>query len=386
MENILNKIKLSQCTGCGLCEFVCPKKCISVAENSQGFFKVSINADQCVNCGICSTVCHNTKTIEPKEFKLYGGRAKDIDTVENSRSGGLFYLLSKKIIKEGGVAVGAAFVDGFEVKHIAVDNVEDLWKFQGSKYVQSDFKDVFRIVKEANKIGRKVIVGATGCQIAALKSFIDYLKLDKSKIVLVDIVCHGTPSRTIFRHYLNQYSKYGILAFDFRDKSFGWESHKESCYTKLKGRIVSTEYTNAFYSHLILSDNCFNCRYKNTSRVGDISLADFWGLKQQYPDLYDKKGNSLFFINTNDGLDAFNLMKDEFNYFEVNQKEDYWLQPPLIGNWDKPNNYDKFWKDYEKHSYKYLKKKYFVKKPNLFERCINFAKRCLRKIKRMIIK
>lgn len=384
MENILNKIEISKCTGCGLCEFVCPKHCISVKENEKGFFKAYINENECLKCGLCSKLCHTQTSIKNNDFELYGGRSNDDFVLKQSRSGGLFYVLAKKIIEMGGVVIGAAFDNNFEVKHIKIDKVEDLHKIQGSKYVQSDFRDVFRIVKECNEKKQTVIVGGTGCQIASLKNFVDFYKLDASKILLVDIVCHGTPSRSIFRRYLDQYKKYGIIGFEFRDKSFKWSSHIETCYTISKGRIESREYTDAFYSHLILSDNCFVCRYKSINRVGDISLADFWGLQQKNKNLFNELGNALFFINSKQGRYFFSLIKDDFCYFEVNQQENYWQQPPLKGNWEKPGNYDKFWNDFHRKKYSQLRKKYFVKKPLIIVRLYHFVKKILVKIKKKI--
>ena len=365
LMNVLEIIKISQCTGCGVCEILCPKKCIIIKENNCGFLKININAQICINCGVCIKGCHLLKKSEMHDFSLYGGRAKDIDILENSRSGGLFYLLAKNTIEKGGIAIGASFDKNFEVGHVVIDDITNLWKLQGSKYVQSTFKNVFKLILE-NK-NRPIVIGATSCQIASILSFIEYKKIKRDNIILVDIVCYGTPSKKILRDYLKQYKK--ITKFDFRDKSFGWEPQIESIYTQ-KGKIVSKEYANMFISRLILTDNCFECKYRNIYRVGDISLADFWGLKEKDISLYSPKGNSLFFINNNNGLNAFNEIKSQIDYFEVNKTDNYWKQPALKANTDIPNNYIKFWKQYRRYGLRRVYKKYFSKKNSILKKII----------------
>lgn len=51
------------------------------------------------------------------------------------------------------------------------------------------------------------------------------------KLYLIDLVCHGVASPYMWRDYLRylegKYKK-RIISVNFRDKSFGWHSHRES--------------------------------------------------------------------------------------------------------------------------------------------------------------
>ena len=145
MNNLFDIIKKNDCTGCGLCEYVCPAKAIQVEENKKGFLKIDIDEKKCINCGLCKKVCHLSSERKPNHFSLYGGRSKNNHVLKTSRSGGIFYHLSKYVLDKGGLVFGAAFDDNLEVKHICIDTINDIYKLQGSKYVQSTFKEVFSI-------------------------------------------------------------------------------------------------------------------------------------------------------------------------------------------------------------------------------------------------
>lgn len=49
-------LKMS-CCGCSACLQKCPKKCIEMHEDAEGFLYPEINDDFCIDCGICYNVC-----------------------------------------------------------------------------------------------------------------------------------------------------------------------------------------------------------------------------------------------------------------------------------------------------------------------------------------
>lgn len=128
------------CTGCGACHGHCPKKCIEMKEDYEGFRQPTIDMDKCINCNMCSKICPinnefpNTNETRPEMQATW---SKDSDVVESSATGGLFYELAKQVVEEGGVAVGAIYDDELQVTHTFAETVEELTKLQGSKYVQS---------------------------------------------------------------------------------------------------------------------------------------------------------------------------------------------------------------------------------------------------------
>ena len=50
-----------QCTGCGLCEVVCPKNTLKIKKSSEGFYKSFQVNDNCNECGLCERICPFTK-------------------------------------------------------------------------------------------------------------------------------------------------------------------------------------------------------------------------------------------------------------------------------------------------------------------------------------
>ena len=67
--------------------------------------------------------------------------SKDINNIERSSSGGVFYEVASKIIYMGGVVYGAAFKDSKRVEHIRVDTIDDIELLRKSKYLMSKVND-----------------------------------------------------------------------------------------------------------------------------------------------------------------------------------------------------------------------------------------------------
>ena len=64
-----------------------------------------------------------------------------------------------------------------------------------------------------------------------------------------------------------------------------------------------------FLKCLIFRENCYSCSYAQNSRVSDLTLCDFWGLR---PDAgFDfGKGVSAVLVNTGRGDELFEKLKD----------------------------------------------------------------------------
>lgn len=195
-ERVYDNKPQSLCYGCKACEQVCPCKAIEMRDDSEGFRYPKINTDLCVDCGMCQKSCP-TQDLNIEKFlhktpeRVDAAWNKNLDERLKSTSGGLFYLLAERWIREGGVVFGAGYDGHLKVEHRSVETIEDLKALRGSKYVQSDVGNTFALAKEFLKQGRKVLYSGTPCQIAGLKSF---LGKDPDNLQTIDLVCHGTPS------------------------------------------------------------------------------------------------------------------------------------------------------------------------------------------------
>jgi len=238
-------------------------------------------------------------------------QSKNNDLISKSSSGGMFAELAKYVLSRNGVVFGCAMErveDGFDVKHIYIEKEDDLYKLQGSKYVQSNLGNTIKQAKDFLEQGRLVLFSGTPCQITGLKA---YLKHDCENLLTVDLSCTGTPSLKIFNSYiefLEKKYKQKIINFEFRNKmKMGW-----SCGNALitfadgKQKIIyngTSAYLNLFINKKIQSFVCQTCKYSGLIRVSDITIADAWGIDIEYPNLLKTKfkkdkGISLILINS----------------------------------------------------------------------------------------
>lgn len=106
------------CCGCNACVQRCPKQCISMYEDEEGFLYPQVDKLTCVECGLCEKVCPVINQSKPrKPLKVYAAYNKDEIIRKESSSGGVFTAIAEQIIDKGGVVFGARFDENWEVKH-----------------------------------------------------------------------------------------------------------------------------------------------------------------------------------------------------------------------------------------------------------------------------
>ena len=321
MKKIVNK---KICSGCHACSNACPKNCISMQPDKEGFLYPVIDKTKCTNCGKCKRVCSVLNTAKTNKGVAYACINKDENIRMQSSSGGIFTLIAENIINQGGVVYGAALCDDLSVKHIEVDNCDDLNKLRGSKYLQSTVGDSYTSVKKHLNEGRWVLFTGTPCQIGGLNSF---LNNTYDRLITADMICHGVPSPKVWHKYLQyreQQAK-GKINIEqkpqFRNKSTGWELYSVVLNfennKKYSNKFTDDLYMRAFIGNISLRKSCYNCKSKSLSRESDITLADFWGIKKVHHDMFDDKGTSLVFVNSKKGETLFNNIKNQMKYCET---------------------------------------------------------------------
>ncbi len=331
--------KKENCSGCGVCKAVCNENAITMQRDDCGFYYPEIDIKRCVSCGKCRSNCHFiNKSVSRNLFEnVFAVQSRDKELLKKSQSGGLFAELAKSILNSGGTVYGAAFKERFEVCHIRIASEELLYKLQGSKYVQSKTEDVFERVKNDLDNGVPVLFSGTPCQTAALYS---YLGRKNELLYTADIVCHGVMSPALWKSYLDFIrKKYGeITSADFRDKSFGWQSHNEAFVVGNK-KIKKNIYRKIFYKNILLRPCCYGikdgmyitaCKYAGLTRVSDITIGDFWGFKNG-TDYFKNaaSGISLCLVNTQNGSRLFETVKQNVIWEQRNIGEALAKQPHL---------------------------------------------------------
>lgn len=323
MIQITNK---ADCCGCTACASVCAHHAISMEPDAMGFLYPKIDTDKCTECGLCEKVCafnpNYDKSLNLSEPQIYAARHKDIHEIETSRSGAAFIAISDYVLEQGGVVYGAGYAEHFRVVHKRATNKEERNEFKGSKYVQSNLRDIFPQVKADLKQGLIVLFSGTPCQTAGLASYIG--KRLREKLILVDIVCHGVPAPYIWRDYLTYLEKkykQPIVEVNFRDKSrVGWNEHIESFVFQDGSKKEFNTYTYLFYRHIMLRPSCSKCHYTNFKRPSDFTLADYWGWEKLSPDFNkDNKGCSLLLVNTEKGRHFLKYISIDLNLIVSNK-------------------------------------------------------------------
>lgn len=362
---MINTKDRANCCGCSACSIVCPFDAISMRPDFMGFIYPEVSIEKCKDCGLCNKVCslqgkYEYKT-ELSSPKIMAARHKDETELMKSRSGALFLGLSDVILSQGGVIYGAAFDSCFRVKHIRATTADERDLMRGSKYVQSDVTGIFPLVKNDLENGLQVLFSGTPCQIAALKSFLKYEKVDDTNLLYVDIICHGVPAPNIWKDYLKyveQMYKDTILKAEFRDKKrHGWSTHIESFLLDKQGWISRISFAYLFKRIIMFRPVCSECRYSNLKRPSDITLGDFWGWEKNVPDMnIDDKGVSLVLVNSTKGQMFINQLRDTYDLRAIDNLS--YIQPNLKA----PSVFDPKWKsferDYSKKGFEYVLRKY----------------------------
>ena len=333
-ELIAEKGKVS-CCGCTACRIVCPKQCISMKEDPEGFLYPHVDTTLCIDCEACVKVCpfHNPAE-ESSPESVFAAINENEEIRRESSSGGIFTMLAEKVINEGGVVFGARYTDDWQVEIVPTETTEGLAAFRGSKYLQAKMGNSLSLAKKYLREGRKVLFSGTPCQIAGLKH---YLRKDYDNLLAVDFVCHGVPSPKVWRMYLDEVSKAGQRAISdikFRDKPQGWKrfnftlSYNESdkSYT-ISSYNGDNHYMRAFLSDMILRPSCYNCQAKCGRSKSDITLADYWGIDQVQPNMDDDKGTSLLIVHTEKGRQALDF--SQTNYTESTYEDAFRFNPAI---------------------------------------------------------
>ena len=313
------------CTGCAACESVCSHHAISMRVGDMGHLYPCIDANKCVECSRCTAACPAINKVDPNFIlNAYAAWAKDPTEYETSVSGGAASVLSRYIIRHGGVVYGCAMLPDIVVKHIRVDNEDDLVQLKGSKYVQSDISEVFSQIKEDVKCNRQTLFIGTPCQVAAIKRM---YKKQPDNLYLIDLICHGVPSIDALRKHIYRVApsneQYRYISFRSAQGFYlvVVEDELVEIYRKpLKHQVVGEDtYLGAFFRGYSYRESCYSCQFASSRRVGDITIGDFWGLGDEYPidDMPEHpNGCSVMLPCTERGMKLINAIQKDIFCFQ----------------------------------------------------------------------
>lgn len=365
----IESIKNDICCGCSLCSLVCAKKSISMIANNEGFLHPSLDHTTCVDCGLCYKMCPcNDEQLPDGNAVFYASAINDKEQLLRSSSGGNFIALASAFIAQEGYVCGCVFNDKMVAEHICTNQLDDVKRMMGSKYVQSTITACLPVVKQLLSEGHRVLFTGTACQVAAVRQF----TRDHKRLYTVDILCHGVPSPL----YLEKYKAYlekkhggRLVGLQFRNKEkLGWGSEHRTFYViekngKRKGyRPALPAYFCAFFWSLNLRESCYNCKFAGLNRVSDITIGDFWGywayFKKRYPE-----GISIASVNTEKGELLYNLARGSMSYcVEVPQDDAIVSNTNFYHPTVRPSTRSSFYNGIDHLSYRKMRKRVFLDK------------------------
>ena len=238
INNINKTVKNGLCTGCGICEDVCPTKSIEITRVN-GLLRPILNKERCLGdkCGRCLKVCPgigiNLYSMSKEQFgyskedkyigryySLYTGYSLDDEIRYHSASGGmvsqfLIYLLEKKII-DGAVVTGFSDDKITPISYIARTKDEVL-NAKSSKYCPVALNKVGNEIKKSE--GKYVIVGLP-CHIQGFRKRAKIDKLFCEKVIgYFSIYCSSNRTFNAQDFLFKKYNvnKNNISYFAYRD-------------------------------------------------------------------------------------------------------------------------------------------------------------------------
>lgn len=331
---------LDQCTGCMACVDICPKNAIKVDTDIKKYNAV-IDESKCVNCDGCRRVCqknHPPVLKEPIMWKQ--GWSDNAEIRAKASSGGAATSVMKAFVQNGGVVCSCMY-DKRSFKFSFAENIEEINRFIGSKYVKSDATGAYKTVKQYLKHHRKVLFLGLPCQVGAVKNYVGEQLAEY--LYTADLICHGTPSPELFGLFLKQYHP-----DDKRIKDIQFRK-KNQFQVSADGKNISVtgtcdKYSIGFLNCLFYTENCYDCYYAAKKRVSDLTLGDSWG--SELPISEQRKGLSLVICQTEKGKELLNHSDLKLQDVDVAKaiEHNHQLEHPSVA----PESREKFYNNIRK--------------------------------------
>lgn len=329
-----------------------------------GYVYPVVSEDKCVDCGLCEKVCPTLRFESIKDtydLECFAAWNKDEEIRRLSTSGGVFSVIAENFINNNGYVAGVRLSDSNKTEHVILDSSESLYQLRKAKYVQSDLGNIFQEVKTLLESDNKVLFSGTPCQISGLKAF---LQKEYSNLFTVDIICHGVANQKVFDSYIKSLENTkgtALKSFDFRNKYSGWERYStkavfdngEELFTGKNDDMFLKGYLD--YS-LYVRPSCTDCLFKGSNRCSDITLGDFWGVKNILPE-DDDKGVSAVIVNTEKGKSLFESAKQNLTVRSVDIDHIVSGNPSLIKSTQTGPYSEYFFRRFEKTDFSELMQK-----------------------------
>lgn len=331
--------KKDLCSGCGACAAACPKNCIEMKSDGEGFRYPEIDRARCVSCGKCESVCPVIAPLPVSQHTAaLAAQNQEAEIRRQSSSGGVFSALADWALAKGGLVCAAVYGEDHSVVHTFAETSAEIGAMRGAKYAQSRAEQCFPEIQAALKQGRRVLFVGTPCQTAALRR---YLGKDYGELLLVDMVCHGVPSPKVWQRYLTERlaadAPEGRFAhINLRSKKTGWSRYAYSVDVRYENGAEyqlpqgQDWFMRGFVANLYLRPSCAQCGFKGVERCSDLTLGDCWGIWDIAPEFDDDKGTSLLLIHSEKGQRVWAEIAPRFAVYPLTEAQAVEKNPSAV--------------------------------------------------------
>ncbi|MBQ7580660.1 MAG: polysaccharide pyruvyl transferase family protein [Clostridia bacterium] len=314
------------CYGCSECANVCPTGAVAMKPDEKtGYLYPSVDDAKCIDCKLCYKKCiinreNRIRINESESSKYFVAKTTDRDVHLNSSSGGIFFTFAKKFVEDGGFICGAVYDDDFSgVHHVLTNDLETVKKMRGSKYVQSDKKNVFCEIKEKLESGKKVLFSGAPCEADALRVF---LGKEQEGLLTMSYICHGPTAPRVLKEFSASLSKgknSKIVDMNMRYKKDGkiFPLHLKADFENGESYCEDSfhsSFSRIFRSDIVMRPSCTKCEFKMMPQFCDVLIGDKGKLNFEGE---DAAGNSVVFLFTEKALKAFGEIENSIDVIEV---------------------------------------------------------------------
>lgn len=302
------------CTGCGICTSLFDKECITIEMKNTGFYRPLFSRELSEKeLKLFTYVCpalnmqynrslSEDESLMGKTVECKVGWSASPEIRFKASSGGgvtafLLFLLENHIV-DGVFHVGRGS-DPLSAKGILSTDSNQIKNNMGSLYrpvsLLRDFRDIL------DKVEKIAIVGK-GCDIRAIRRFVEVNPMYKSKIILcVGILCGGTPSIKGTNRILDDFRMKPNEISMFRYRGYGWPGQCTAKTSKSVERKMS--YNEAWAKRLGPTSSlaCKIC-FDGIADSADIVFGDAWKCENgNYPSFEETDGRNLIICRTEFG-------------------------------------------------------------------------------------
>ncbi|OOC44204.1 Coenzyme F420 hydrogenase/dehydrogenase, beta subunit C-terminal domain [Thermosipho sp. 1074] len=298
-NNVFEKVKFN-CIGCGLCEGICPKKCINIHEVSNKGILPFVDSKKCSSCGLCVDVCPTDLMSKKENIEgiedVFVGKSKNDEIVRNSSSGGIVSSIIIDLFDRKKIdAVVVAFFD----RHLNIygdflTSKNKVLQHSGSFYHTS--KQLLNI--EKIKKYKSVLFVGLPCHNIAFEKFCQKFNIN-NVYATISLTCTIGRMKNGMKEYLKENNLLYVLEKNVKSykSRYGLKRPGNIIITLEDGRKITIDCLDYLVSkdYFFIPDGCLNCKKLFGLEFSDISIGDNWGIDTE-------EKIAIFTANTKKGL------------------------------------------------------------------------------------